>query len=713
MKERKCAICGMMFIPASSRQKYCNKPVERECVVCGNKYMSTCTASYAKCCSPKCKQAYASKQRAAGYPVKLCAWCQKEFKPKSSTQIYCSNKHYNRCIVCSQIYEIDLTVQDKRMTCSDTCLAKLKSSNLNTIEAHEKAKQSMIDRYGVAHPAQCTEFLEKQKATTKERYGVEFFTQSNEYKEAAIKTNRERYGSDWASQSLATKNKVKDTVQSRYGVDNVMKSEEVKQTAKDQYHKKTGYFYSLQNPEVRDKGKQTMLEKYGESSYSKTQEFKDKFRETSIARYGEDNPMKSEEIRNKVASTNIEKYGAPCYLGSEEGRKKARLEFYKKYGVYHYLDLPEWKQNHIQDSSKLDEWMKFLDNPEKYLISVGKMTYRELSNMLGVSDSTISYYVNKLNLQDLVKYTLSYMEEEVTSFIESISDEVITRHDRQSIRPNELDICVKNKKIAFECNPTSTHNSSAPFIDSEPIMPGYHKMKTDKCEQAGIFLFHIFGYEWTHKKPIIQSMIRNLLGKNNDRIYARKCEVKEVDAIISYTFLQDNHRQGGVHSKVRLGLYYEDNLVSIMTFGKMRNTIGTGNEDLDDCWELVRFCNKLDTSVIGGASKLFNYFVKHYQPDRIRSFSDRAHTRGKLYSKLGFAEVTRSDPNYVWVNVETDKACHRANAQKQNIRKFLHDDSIDLSKTEREIMIEHGFVQVYDSGTITWEWKNPCIVENN
>ena len=150
----------------------------------------------------------------------------------------------------------------------------------------------------------------------------------------------------------------------------------------------------------------------------------------------------------------------------------------------------------------------------------------------------------------------------------------------------------------------------------------------------------------------------------------------------------------------------EDNLVSIMTFGKMRKTIGTGKDDLNDCWELVRFCNKLNTSVIGGASKLFSYFVKYYQPDRIRSLSDRAHTKGTLYSKLGFNKVTRSDPNYVWVNVETDKAYHKANAQKQNIRKFLHDDSIDLSKTEREIMIEHGFVQVYDSGTVTWEWMH-------
>lgn len=137
----------------------------------------------------------------------------------------------------------------------------------------------------------------------------------------------------------------------------------------------------------------------------------------------------------------------------------------------------------------------------------------------------------------------------------------------------------------------------------------------------------------------------------------------------------------------------------------MRNTIGTGSEDLSDCYELVRFCSKLNTSVVGGASKLFKHFIIAYNPQRVRSFSDRAHTRGNLYSNLGFKEVRRSDPGYVWVNLYNDKPYHRYNAQKQNIREFLKDDSIDLSRTERDIMASHNFVQVFDSGTITWEWK--------
>lgn len=143
-----------------------------------------------------------------------------------------------------------------------------------------------------------------------------------------------------------------------------------------------------------------------------------------------------------------------------------------------------------------------------------------------------------------------------------------------------------------------------------------------------------------------------------------------------------------------------------MTFSRMRNTIGTDGTDLADCWELVRFCNSKNTVVVGGASKLFKYFIKIYKPKRIRSFSDRAHTSGKLYENLKFVKLRVSDPGYVWVKLNSDKAYSRLNAQKQNIKKFLQDDTIDLSKTETQIMIEHKFVQVFDSGTILWEWKN-------
>ena len=299
------------------------------------------------------------------------------------------------------------------------------------------------------------------------------------------------------------------------------------------------------------------------------------------------------------------------------------------------------------------------------------------------------------------------MEHELAEFLQSLDENIVFRyHDRSIISPLELDIYLPDHKIAFECNPTFTHNSSRGGFQTKPISYNYHQIKTNKCEDAGVFLFHIYGHEWTHRKEQIYSMIRNLLSLAENKIYARKCIIREVDAKQTREFLNQNHLQGYSGSKISLGLYYYDELVSIMTFGKMRSTIGTDSSDLSNCWELVRFCSKLNTSVIGGASKLFSYFINRYSPQQIRSFSDRSHTRGNLYSILGFKEIRRSGPNYVWVEESTDISYHRSSTRKASLTKFLKDDSIDLTKTEKQIMEEHGYVQVFDSGTITWEWNS-------
>ena len=118
------------------------------------------------------------------------------------------------------------------------------------------------------------------------------------------------------------------------------------------------------------------------------------------------------------------------------------------------------------------------------------------------------------------------------------------------------------------------------------------------CNSNGIQLFHICEDDWIYKQNIIKSMILNKLGKSSNKIYARKTEVKEViDNKLVREFLDNNHIQGFVGSKIKLGLFYKDELVSLMTFSKRTFM---KNED----YELVRFCNKLNTNVIGGASKL-------------------------------------------------------------------------------------------------------------
>lgn len=137
----------------------------------------------------------------------------------------------------------------------------------------------------------------------------------------------------------------------------------------------------------------------------------------------------------------------------------------------------------------------------------------------------------------------------------------------------------------------------------------------------------------------------------------------------------------------------------------MRTTIG--KVDDSNSYELVRFCSKSDTNVVGGASKLFKWFVRNYDFDSIVSFSDIAHTTGNLYKTLGFHKVSESNPGYVWVRLDDDFYRTRVSCQKKNLINMFDDISEDYIKdhSEKEIMEQHGYVQVFDSGVIRWEYR--------
>lgn len=716
LRTRKCRVCGSEFIPQSTRQLDCGKIITKQCVICGSNFEDKCGINFTKstCSNPKCRATYAHQKSVESYKdkPKLCVICNQEFTPTNNTQVICTRRHFRTCKVCGKHFELILSkgynVKYLPVTCSKECATQLGFADGNPFqkqECRDKAKATMLEKYGADHPMHSKEILEKLDKTMQERYGVKRFTQSPMYVERAIETNRERYGTDWAIQSEETKAKVEATLMSNYGITNPGQSKEFMDKAAQTRKERYGYEYAFQDPKAVEHMKQVNLERYGSEYALDNPEIKAKSDATNLERYGTIYPTQSKQVQDKIKATNLERYGAECYLASPEGKRKCAAALERMYGKPKYSQTAKWKINELRKCENISEWMKFAENTEEYLLQYSTPPkYIELAEKFGVYIDSVYEVINRKQLMHLVDRTMSYMEYKICNMLKEYNIQY-NLHDRSQISPYEIDIYIPEYNTGIECNPTATHNCTySPWGD--PIKSNYHKMKTDMCTDKGIFLYHIFGYEWTHNADIIESMLLNLFNCNSTKIYARKCELRTVSGIDSAEFLTHNHRQGAANSKIRLGLYYNDELVSLMTFGKMRSTMGTGNQDLSDCWELVRFCNKLNTSVVGGASKLFKYFVNTYNPQRIRSFSDRAHTKGALYQTLGFKEVNRSDANYVWVDIETDKAYHRVNAQKRNLKKFLHDDTVDLTQTEKQIMESHGFAQVFDSGTITWEWNS-------
>ena len=312
-----------------------------------------------------------------------------------------------------------------------------------------------------------------------------------------------------------------------------------------------------------------------------------------------------------------------------------------------------------------------------------------ICNKHGIFSQSPNNHISKK--QDCPKCALKYdkTEGDIKEFIKSLNLNFIS-NSKKIIPPLELDIYIPSHNIAIEFNGLYWHSEL--FKDKN-----YHLDKTNVCNEKKIQLIHIFEDEWINNKDIVKSRLQNLLGLTPNKIYGRKTLVKEVSPKETKLFLDENHIQGNVNSKIKLGLYYNNELVSLMTFGNLRKVLGNKKNDNEyNSYELLRFCNKLNTNVIGGADKLLKHFVFNYNPNKIISYADRRWSQGKLYEKLGFTFTHFSKPNYFYIVDKIRK--YRFKYRKD----ILVKEGYDSTKTERQIMLDRGINRIYDCGTIAY-----------
>ena len=278
-------------------------------------------------------------------------------------------------------------------------------------------------------------------------------------------------------------------------------------------------------------------------------------------------------------------------------------------------------------------------------------------------------------------------EKEILEFISSIIP--AEANNRNILLNKELDIYIPTKKIAVEFNGLYWHSDQYKSFD-------YHLNKTEECEKLGVHLIHIYEDDWLYKQNIVKSRLKSILGLSEQKLFARKCVIKELTNVEASMFLEENHLHGGgPNSKYRYGLFFENELVAVMTFGASRfekNKI-----------ELHRFANKLGSNVTGGASRLFKHFLNIVKPTEVISYADRSWTmnNGKsVYEQLGFKNISIIRPNYYYIK----------NGIRENRFKFrkseLVKEGFDPKQTESEIMIIKGYDKIYDSGNLKFIYKN-------
>lgn len=480
--------------------------------------------------------------------------------------------------------------------------------------------------------------------------------------------------------------KRKETSLKRYGADNPAKSDIIK-----------------------ERNKKKNLERYGTEYFFQSDEFKRKAKETWKNNLGVDNPFKSKEVREKIKETNLRKYGTECVLSSNDIRKKIKETNIKKYGVDHVSKSKvvmdkivksqintNWNTRlsfDIIELSTAENFCNFLIN-KKFKLN-RKPTIKDISLSLNISLTSAYNYVKYYKAEEYVIHNSSTLEIMFKDFLDKYSINYI-QHDRQQIKPKELDFYIPKANLAIEINDTASHNSTKHYLKEELVSEYYHFNKTQLAKEKGIHLIHIFEYEMMNsdKYNKIINYIKSILDIDTTRVYARNCNIKEISTKEAREFLDTHHFQNYASSSIKLGLYYKDELVEVMTFGKPRF-----NKNYE--YELIRLCTSSSYKVIGGSQKLFKYFLNKYNPKSIISYCDISKFTGDVYNALGFTLVENTKPNYVWTNYEA--TLPRYLTQKHKLKEMFNDLSDDY--TEDSAMMSHGYVKIYDCGNAKYEFK--------
>ena len=510
---------------------------------------------------------------------------------------------------------------------------------------------------GIKKSSMSNVLKELQLSKAKEA-GVKYYTQASKFKERSKNTNLKKYGVEYPGQSLSVQKKMKKTCLEKYGVE-----------------------YSTQTQVMKEKSRKTIQERYGVDYASQSKEIKEKVRQTNLQKYGVKCCLQNPAIKQQIAETNLEKYGVENPFSNKEVQEKIRRTLIKKYGV---------ESIKLKNIRNLDIWQN-KDNFIKYIANFNnenrKPNIMELCEFFNCEQTALYNKIHKYKLEDKIDWYLnrSYYEDEIIQWLKDNFDNIqINRNDRTVLENNyEIDIYLPEYKIGIEFNGNYWHSELFEKFQDHNGRSTRHQEKSLLAEKHGVFLFQIFEYEWN--SPIVQENIKNrlrtLLHKNSNLIYGRKCEVKLITELQKKEFLNKNHIQGNDHSSIYIGLFYEKELVSCMTFSK------TKFKKYD--YELSRFCSIHDTNIIGGACKMFKYFIDNILQfgQNVVSYNDITKTSGKVYNILGFENISINPPNYIWMNFNTGDIRTRYQEQEAG---------------EVERMHSQEYYRICDCGTKTW-----------
>lgn len=586
-----------------------------------------------------------------------CRLCKKKFKSVLGLTTHLKRSHNNYNI--HEYY--DKFLKKKNEGFCKFCGNKTEYVNLvrgykdvckNTKCHHKKSEESFLKKHGVKCSFQLKESQEKARKTCITKYGVDYASKNPIFQENRKKTNLKKYGREHYTQTEEYKEKTKKHSQENFGVDHYLGAKE-----------------------IRDKIKKTNKEKRGVENVFSCKEVQETIAETNLKNYGVQIASQSDIVKKKQKETYRKNHGAKGHLTPEQRKKQQKSLLRKKY-------------EELKNNSKFTELVKPLFDFDNYIGYSNIYPWECLICHEEFSDNLLNQKIPRCPKCNPPSTSYSFIEKEIYNFVnEHISCEENKRFYFYKNSYYELDIYIPEIALGIELNGNYYHSE---LVGKDKK---YHIDKTNFFKEKGVQVIHIFESEWKLKQDIIESIILSKIGKIKEKIYARKCDIKEIPFKQKKEFLEKNHIQGVCNSFLNIGLYYNAELVSLMTFSKSRY-----NKNYD--YELVRFCNKINTTVVGGFSKLLKHFEKRYKGILV-SYADLRFSFGNVYEKNNFTLNNISKPNYFYFH-KKDKLqlLSRIQFQKHKLKNIL--ENFNDSLTEWENMKNNDYSRIWDCGNLVY-----------
>lgn len=445
--------------------------------------------------------------------------------------------------------------------------------------------------------------------------------------------------------------------------------------AKVTYKERTGYEHSMQNPE-----------------------FKKQFFDNLEAKTGTRYPIASDKAKEHRERTFLEKYGTTdiAQILHSEQAKQTIIDRYGSLEAYYNLRIEQMKNirkdtTRQEITERLDKMgYDYVDDEDRFVIAKCHRCQHEFQ--IPRQSVNINYRSRHFTFCPHCDYKdntyRSNFEKDVLNEVrELLPDKTI--YANMHFGQYEVDIYIPDLKLVIECNGLYWHSE----LYKDTVY--HYKKKQELEEKFGLRVVYIWEDAWFYQHDIVIARLKAKMGLN-ETVYARKCEVRKVSAKNAREFLGLYHIQGYVNSSINYGLYYNNELIEIITLGKSRKAVSKQNH----CeYELYRLCSKPGISVTGGFSKLIKAFKEEYA-SKIISFVDLSWSDvdGGGYKKAGFEIIGKSGAEYWWFN-KKNRAPIRENRLRFQKHKLV-DEGYDNSKSEIEIMHDRGYLRVFGPGNL-------------